>query len=97
MRELITSLEFWIAMAAAIALKLRASPTITCFGAIATTVSAVACALVFTQPLVAWLDLDGETYTYAVSALIALTGEHISRQILSLGIEDAFRLWRGKK
>ncbi|MBO9441366.1 hypothetical protein J7363_04630 [Phaeobacter italicus] len=97
MRDLLFSMEFWLAMAAAILLKLRASPQITLFGAITTTASAICCALVFTEPLMDWLELDGEVYTYAVCALIALTGEHIARQILSLGIEDAVRLLRGNK
>jgi hypothetical protein len=52
---------------------------------------------VFTEPLRDWLELDGEVYTYAVCALIALTGEHIARQVLSPGIEDAVRLLRGNK
>lgn len=97
MKELISSVEFWLAMAFAIVMKLKASPRITIVGAVMTTISAVTCALVFTEPVMAWLELDSAIYTYAVCALIALTGEHLAREILKITIDEAVRAWRGGK
>lgn len=96
MRDLIVSIEFWIAMALAVVLKLRASPTITVFGAITTTIAAVSSALIFTDPVLEWLNADRETYTYAVAALVALTGEHLMRQLLTMKLADLIGLG-GKK
>lgn len=88
MKDLVASVEFWIAMALVVVVKLRASPTITIAGAILTTAAAVASALIFTDPVLEWLKADRETYTYAVAALVALTGEHLMRQIMSMSLKD---------
>lgn len=96
MMDLIRSVEFWVAMVLAAMIKLRASPTITASGAFCTVSAAVAAALVFTQPILDRLSLDGETYAAGVAALVALTAEHLARQVLDLRLVDLIKAWRGK-
>jgi hypothetical protein len=96
MRDLIFSVEFWAAMALAAFIKLRASPRLTVVGAAVTVVTAVLAALVFTLPLLDWLDLSGDIYVAAVAALVALSAEHIARQIMDMKIIELIRAWRGK-
>lgn len=88
MSDLITKLEFWAAMVLVVVVKLRASPSITLLGAFMTTTAAVLSALIFTGPVLQWLAADRETYTYAVAAMVALTGEHLMRQVMSLSLKD---------
>lgn len=97
MRDLIDSTEFWVAMTVVAILKLRTSPRLGWWGRVLTVVTSVGCALIFTSPTVAYFGLDSETYTIAVAALWALTGEHLTRQVLGLTIEDVIRFWRGKR
>lgn len=96
MRDLIISVEFWAAMALAAFIKLRASPKLTFVGAAVTIVTAVLAALVFTKPLLAWLELSGDIYIAAVAALVALSAEHLARQVLDLKLIDLIKAWRGK-
>lgn len=97
MKELALTIEFWVAVFFAVAMKLRASPSITIAGAVTTTLTAVASALVFTEPVLAWMRADPETYRTAATALVALTGEHVARQIMNMKIGDFFKLGGGKK
>lgn len=97
MRELLISVEFWLAMAAAAFIKLRASPKLSVGGAIATVVTAVLSALVFTRPLLDYLELSGDVYVAAVAALVALSAEHLARQILDMKLTEIIRAWRGKE
>lgn len=96
MLDLVSRVEFWVAMAFAVLIKLRASPTLTRVGAVLTTVAAVTGALVFTKPITAWMGLDAETMQFAVAALVALTCEHVARLVLNTTIADAVKMWRGK-
>lgn len=96
MKEMLLSLEFWVAIAVAVALKLKSSPSISIGGAIFTTLTALGSALVFTAPVMDALDL-AEVYAPAVAALAALSAEHIARQLLSVTLVDLIALWRGKK
>lgn len=97
MRDLIHSVEFWVAMAVAILIKMRASPKITRVGRAMSAAIAVGCALVFTEPTLAYLSLESDSYTIAVAALWALTGEHIARQFLTMTLADLVAFWRGEK
>lgn len=97
MWDLIRSVEFWVAMSAAVLLKLRASPKITLFGSIFTIAIAVTAALVFTHPVVYWLSIDAETYAIGISALIALSAEHLARMFLETKLADLIAAWRGKQ
>jgi hypothetical protein len=95
MRDLLFSVEFWVAMALAALIKLRASPRITAFSAFVTVLVGVLAALVLTDPVLEFLGLAGGSYTHAVAALVALSCEHIARQILELRIVELIRAWRG--
>lgn len=97
MKELLISVEFWVAMFLAVVLKLGSSPKISSRSAAIASATAVASALIFTQPIVDMLELSSETYTYAVAALVALSAEHVARQILTLSLSDLVAIWRGKK
>ena len=97
MRELLISVEFWAAMALAAFIKLRASPKITIWAAMTTIITAVLSALVFTKPLMAYLELTGDLYVAAVAALVALSAEHVARQVLDMDIKELIRAWRGDK
>ena len=97
MRLLLADLGFWVAVAVAVALKIKASPTVSPIGAVVTVLIALGAALIFTQPIVVFLALDGAVYTNAVAALVALSAEHLSRQILDLKIMELIAAWRGKK
>lgn len=96
MKHLLQSAEFWVAVSVAVVLKLASSDSITPFGALATTVTAIGSALVFTAPVVTYLALDPATYSTATAALIALTFEHLARQLLRLRLVDLIKAWRGK-
>ena len=45
---------------------------------------AVFSAYVFTDPVIAWLHMDPDTYKSAVAALVALSGEGIARLVISI-------------
>lgn len=96
MRDLFTSLEFWVAVAFAVILKLRTSENLTIWGALVTTTTGVGSALVFTHPAADYLSLDVATYSPAIAALIALTFEHLARHMLRLSPLDLLKAWRGK-
>lgn len=96
MSDLWASVEFWMAMLAASLIKLRASHKLTFWGSVLTIVTAVAAALVFTVPLINYLELTGDVYRNAVAALVALSAEHVARQVMDVKLSDIIRLWRGK-
>ncbi len=96
MKDLIFSVEFWVAMAVAVALKLRSSPSISIGAAAITTITAVGAALVFTHPIETYLRLPDRSYTAAIAALVALSAEHVARQALNLNLTELIRAWRGK-
>lgn len=97
MRHLIYSAEFWVAMLCAILIKTQVSEKQSRVKSVISMVSAVLASLIFTGPVVAHFGLDPDTYTAAIAALIALTGEHIARQFLGTTIADIAAYWRGKK
>lgn len=88
--------EFWAAMLFAVAVKFRASRKLTLLPGLASTVAAIAGALVFTDPAVKWLEVSGES-RYAVAALVGLTCEHIGRMLVEGRFSEALDLFRGKK
>ena len=97
MHELIRSLEFWVAVALASIIKLRASPSLNFVGALSTVIVSVLAALVFTPPVLDRFGLSGEIYTAATGALVALTAEHLARQMLMANILEIIKAWRGGK
>lgn len=96
-RELLVSVEFWVAMVFASVIKISASPRLTIKGSIITILAAVTAALIFTAPLIDFLELSGDIYVSAIAALVALSAEHLARQIIDLDIKALIRVWRGKE
>ncbi len=96
MKDLILQIEFWVAMALAVAIKLRASPNLSPATSVLTVLIAIGSALVLTQPIMAHFNLNGETHTAAVAALTAVSTEHLARQVLTVSLVDLLKAWRGK-
>jgi hypothetical protein len=95
-------LAFWTAVGGATLVKLVTSPYTGFVRVLATVIAAVFSAYFFTQPAMDALGLDHETYTTAMAALMALTGEGIMRFIINLSNDptkalDWIKAWRGGK
>ena len=97
MNDLILDPAFWIATLVAVVVKIRASPRAGFINACITTLVAVGSALVFTNPVLRYLELSPDDYAPAVAALVALTAEHLARQIVGIRIVDLIAAWRGKR
>lgn len=76
-------------------IKVRISAQTSFLKAAAGVVTGVLCALVFTRPVLDHLDLDPAVWAPAVAALVAITFEHLVRQLLDLTLLDAIKTWRG--
>lgn len=82
-------LGFWLAAFGAAALKVVLSPWFGLWKGVLSVFTAVVVAILFTDPVVAYLNLNPQVYKIAVAALIALTGEGIVRWILQLVTDPA--------
>lgn len=100
---------FWIAIIGAVVVKLILSPSVNWVKeplkaftrAALTVIPAVWGAYTFTDPIIAWLQWDPESYRNAVAGLLAIVGENLIRKILNVTnsdtiLVDLFNLWRGK-
>jgi len=76
------SVKFWIAVGAAILLKLATVRELSLWRACVTVTSALMFAVFFTTPMMDWWGLAPSTYEPAVAAVMALFGEHVARLIL---------------
>mgnify|MGYP000880805901 CR=1 FL=1 len=76
--------SFWISVLGATGIKLLTSPYHSLTRALLTVFAAMFSAYVFTEPVIHWLDLDAKTYTTAMAALLALTGEGIMRALMAV-------------
>lgn len=97
MYDMVLSVQFWVAVLLAAMLKLRASPRLTFWASVVTVIVGFLSALVFTAPVLDVLQLDGDTYVPAVAALVALSTEHLARQVLDARLIDLLKIWRGGK
>jgi hypothetical protein len=93
-------LLFWVAAVGATILKILLSPWAGFLRAAISVASALFLAVVFTEALVSYLSLNPDTYRTPVAALVALTGEGLTRWLLQL-VDDPkklvslFKVWRG--
>lgn len=93
-------LAFWLAALGATAVKIILSPWLGLWAGVISLVSALVLAMIFTDPLVAYLNLNPDSYKTATAALVALTGEGIVRWLLRL-VSDPTKIlafvkaWRG--
>ena len=96
MYDLIRSLEFWIAIALASIIKIRAEPELKMKEAVSTIAVSVLAGLIFTPPILEFLELSGDAYKYATCSLVALTCDRIAKQILSVDLVELIKALRGK-
>jgi len=89
-------LEFWLAALGAALLKVITSPKHSITRSATTIAAAVFCAWAFTDAVLVYLELDPESYTIATAALIALTGENVTRWVMDLSPEKIIALWKGR-
>lgn len=62
---------------------------------------AVFCAITFTKPILSMSNLPADVWTIPVAALLALTGEGLTRVLIKMtgdfeGLLGVIRAWRGK-
>ena len=93
-------LSFWISVAGATIVKLLTTPYKSLIHLGLTIFAAVFSAMVFTDPVLAWLKLDPNAYKAAIAALLALTGEGIMRALITVAADPTkalewVRAWRG--
>lgn len=96
MIEMMQKVEFWVAMAFAIVVKIKSSTQLTKAQAALTVVVAVSGALIFTEPVYLYLGFVSESAKFATASVVALSCEHIARMILTMTMQDIISLWRGK-
>lgn len=93
-------LAFWFAALGAAVLKIILSPWLGVVKGVISVASALLVAIIFTDPLLAYLHLNPTAYKNAVAALVALTGEGVVRWLLQL-VSDPTKIlavvkaWRG--
>lgn len=80
-------IAFWFAAFGSAMLKILLSPWMGFWKGTISVVAALFCAIVFTAPVLDYLNMDPETYKAALAALIALTGEGIVRWLLQIATE----------
>lgn len=97
MSYLLTDPGFWFAVAFAALVKANSPPPLPWRKRIASLAAGALGAIVFTDPILAYLEWDGQVYMTAVAALVALTADHLARQLLAAKITDIIKIWRGMK
>ena len=95
-------IAFWFAAIGAAMFKILLSPWMGLWKGLASVAAALFCAIVFTEPVLGYLNMDPETYKAALAALIALTGEGVFRWLLQIATEpgkiaDIIKYLRGPK
>ena len=75
---------FWIAVLGAGVLKLVLSPWPGALRSAIGFVAALFIAVIFTDPVLAYFNLNPDTYKNAVAALVTLTGEGVVRWLLKM-------------
>lgn len=76
-------IRFWIACIGAAAFKAYTAANLTIGASIVTFVSAMFCAVIFTEPLASYFAVADRTTIAALAAILALTGEHFMRHLIS--------------
>lgn len=93
--------QFWIAVAGATVFRILTSPLMPARIAIAGAFGGIFAAVIFTDPLLTYLNANPDTYKVAAAAVLTLTGESIMRLIMNVARDpakglDLFNKWRGK-
>lgn len=97
MNHMPESVKFWLAVGAAILLRLTTMRQFSLWRACVTVTSALMFAVFFTAPTIHWWSLPPSTYEPAVAAVMALFGEHFARLIFRLdSLAAIIAAFRGK-
>lgn len=96
MVELMTRVEFWVAMLFGMAVKLRYSAQLTPMQRVLTVIVSVTGSLLFTETIYDMLGFTGENAKFACAALVALSCEELARNVMLMSPKDLLNLWRGK-
>jgi hypothetical protein len=94
-------LRFWLAVFGATVVKVATSPYHSFKRAMLTVFAAVFSAWAFTDPVIAYLNLDPDSYRNMFAALLALTGEGFMRFLIAFANNPTqaiewYKVWRGK-
>lgn len=94
--------SFWIAVIGATGVKLATSPQRSLLAVASMVFIAVFSAYVFTDPVIAWLGMDADTYKSAIAALVALSGEGVARLVITVANDpkkgiDLLKRWKGSE
>jgi hypothetical protein len=92
---------FWIAVAGATLFRVLSQPVQPMRLAFAGAFGGVFAAVFFTDPILAYLNANPDTYKAAAAALLTLTGESIMRLLIIVSRDPAkgielWKQWRGK-
>lgn len=97
MSHLWSSLEFWGAVAFACLVKITSqNPPLPPFKLIMSLMTGVLGAFTFTPFVLEYLGWSGDGYQAAIAGLVALTSEHVARQVLALKLTDLVKILRGQ-
>lgn len=93
-------ISFWFAAVGASFVKIALSPWLGIVKGLISIATALIVAVIFTDPVVTYLNLNPEAYRTAVAALVALTGDGLVRWLLQLvsnptKIVEIVKVWRG--
>lgn len=91
---------FWIAVIGAATLKVALSPFTKILPTLVTFFAAIFIAFTFTDPVLAYLNLDPAVYRNGAAAIVGITGEGVVRWLLRTASEpgsviELIKAWRG--
>jgi hypothetical protein len=93
-------LSFWIAVIAASLMRILLTPWTGVWHTLVSFITAIFFAVIFTDPVLLFLNLNPESYKIGAAAILALTGEGIAKRLLTLladpqAIFRVIQVWRG--
>lgn len=91
--------QFWAAVAGATAFRVLSSPIKPLRVALAGAFGGIFAAVIFTDPILTYLNAQPDTYKAAVAALLTLTGESLMRLVMIITRDPAkgIELWKSWK
>ena len=99
-QQIVADLNFWLATAGATFIKVVTAFKRSLWRAFFTAFAAMFSAVIFTGPVLAFLERDPETYEIPVAVLLALTGEGLMRAAIDVSMDpkkliEFWKPWRG--
>lgn len=95
------NIAFWVSVIGASVFRILLTPWMGLWHTLVSFCAAMFFALVFTDPVLSYLNLNPENYRIGVAAVVALTGEGIAKRIIAILADQKatlslIRLWRGQ-